>query len=428
MIVACPDCGTIQRTPSLARHERSLCVRCEKVLERTTGRSVDFALALSVATLLLLVPANTTRLMTLPFGGIERTSRLGSGIFVMWREGWPLLAIGVALQGVILPFFRFGMLSACLVAIRLGRQGHWTGPVFRWAERFDLWAMPDVFLLGAIVGYSRVAVHLPVEIGPGGWCLIAAAFLTMLTRATLDRRALWRLIGDPGGPVEGPRIACTACDLVRPATWEGKRCPRCALRLSRRKPASLQLTTALVIAGFPLFILSNWFPITIQSQLGNTTNQTIIWGVSQLVDANLYPLAVLIFTASIMIPLVKLTVLGWLVWSIHHHSAARLVLKTRLFRFVEEIGRWSNMDIFTVTIFLPIFHIGNFLDVRIGGGAPAFLAVIVITMFAAKFFDPRLLWDQASGSMARARSTRVVGMPVRTPSPFRSTRRASSGI
>lgn len=425
MIIACPDCGTIQRTPSLGRHERSLCLRCEKVLERTSGRSVDFALALSVATLLLLVPANASRLMTLSFGGIERTSRLGSGVFVMWREGWPLLAIGVALQGVILPFFRFGMLSACLVAVRLGRQGRWTGPVFRWAERFDLWAMPDVFLLGAVVGYSRVAVHLQVGIGPGGWCLIAAAFLTMLTRATLDRRALWRLIGDPGGSVRGPRIACTMCDLVRPVTWEGKRCPRCGLRLSRRKPGSLELTTALVIAGFPLFILSNVFPISIQSQLGSTTNQTIIWGVSRLVDANLYPLAALIFVASIMIPFVKLTVLGWLVWSVHHHSPAHLVLKTRLFRFVEEIGRWSNMDIFTVTIFLPIFHIGNFLDVRIGGGAPAFLAVIVITMFAAKSFDPRLLWDQASDPTARPRPARVLRAPARLLSPFRTPSRAS---
>ena len=65
--------------------------------------------------------------------------------------------------------------------------------MFRWSESLDLWAMPDVFLIGAAVGYSRVAPHMSVSIGPGGWCLIASAILAMLTRASLDRRAIWRV-------------------------------------------------------------------------------------------------------------------------------------------------------------------------------------------------------------------------------------------
>lgn len=398
MIIACPDCGTIQRLPDLGRHGRSLCRRCGKVLERRAGRSLDAALALSFTTFVLWFPANLGTLMTIQFAGIERSSHLGSGVFEMWSEGWPYLAIVVGLQGVILPFLRSGLLASTLVAVRLGRHGPWTGSVFRWAEHLDLWAMPDVFLFGAAIGYSRVAVHIPVIIGIGGYSLIAAAFFTMMTRASIDRMAIWRMIANPEPPEAGPRLACTECDLVLPADMAAGRCPRCRAWLSRRKPFAIAHPAALVIAGFPLFVLSNWFPLSIQYGPGPTVeNQTIAWGVLQLVDANLWLLAAIIFTASILIPLVKLISLSWLLWSIHHHSDRRLVLKTRVFRFVEEIGRWSNIDIFTITIFIPIFQIGGFLSVRIGTGAPAFLAVIVLTMFAAKLFDPRLLWDQARG-------------------------------
>ncbi|MEO9189124.1 MAG: paraquat-inducible protein A [Acetobacteraceae bacterium] len=395
MIIACPDCGTIQRLPVLGRHGRSLCRRCGKVLERAAGRSLDAALALSFTTFLLWFPANLATLMTIRFAGIERSSHLGSGVAEMWHEGWPYLAIVVGLQGVVLPFLRFGLMATALAAIRLERQGRWTGWVYRWAEHLDLWAMPDVFLLGAAIGYSRVAVHIPVIIGVGGYSLIAAAFFTMMTRASVDRVVVWRAIAHPDPPLSGPRLACTECDLVLSGDLAGHRCPRCLARLSRRKPFAVSYAAALVIAGFPLFVMSNWFPLSIQYGPGSAVeNQTIAWGVLQLVDANLWVLAVVIFMASILIPLTKLISLSWLLWSIHHRSEKRLVLKTRVFRFVEEIGRWSNIDIFTITIFIPIFQVGGFLSVRAGTGAPAFLAVIVLTMFAAKLFDPRLLWDQ----------------------------------
>lgn len=336
--------------------------------------------------------------MTLRFGGIERSSRLGSGVLEMWHEGWALLAVVVGLQGVVLPFFRFGLLAAVLAAIRLGRHGAWTGRIFRWAEHLDLWAMPDVFLIGAAVGYSRVAAQIPVQINTGGWCLISAAFFTMMTRASLDRRAIWRCISRPSLPTPGPQIACTECDVVLPATEVGHRCPRCLARLSWRKPASVRRVAALVMAGFPLYIISNWFPMSVQHRLGSVQDQTIAWGVLRLVNAGFWPLAAIIFAASILIPLGKLISLSWLLWSIHHDSDRRLVLKTRVFRFVEEIGRWSNIDIFTITIFLPIMQVGNLISVRAGTGAPAFLAVIVLTMLAAKIFDPRLLWDKAETS------------------------------
>lgn len=395
MAIACPDCGTIQVVPRLRGAGKLLCCCCGNTLEHASGRGIDTPLALSLATLILLFPANLMTLLSVSIAGVERSSVLGSGIIGMWREGYLLLAIVVGLQGVVLPFLRFGMLSTVLVAVRLERQGPWTGMVFRMADRLDLWAMPDVFLIGAGVGYSRVAARLPLHIGAGGWALIAAAGFSMLTRATLDRRAVWRIIGDWERPVPGPTVACRDCDLVLPASWQGRHCPRCRARLRSREPFSLMRAAALVATGYLLYPVANYFPMSIDTQLGQVHGHTIAGGIEQLVTAGLWPLACIIFTTSIAIPLLKLVGLTWMIWSVRHHSATRLVFKTRLYRIIGEIGRWSNVDVFTIAIFLPLMQFNPLVTVQAAIGASAFLAVIVVTMLAVRFFDPRLMWDQA---------------------------------
>jgi uncharacterized paraquat-inducible protein A len=214
------------------------------VLERTAGRSVDAALALAIATFVLWFSANLSTLLTLHVIGIDRSSRLGSGVIGLFNERLWLVGIVVGLQGIILPFFRFGLLASALAGIKLNRQDLWTGFAFRWAQRLDLWSMPDVFLIGGVIGYSRIAAVLPVTIGPGGWCFIAAAFLTMLTRATLDDRSVWRMIKPPDYTEHGNHIACTECALVLAENMAGRRCPRCAAWLHYRKPYSMMRCTA----------------------------------------------------------------------------------------------------------------------------------------------------------------------------------------
>jgi paraquat-inducible protein A len=393
-LLACPDCGTVQLLPKLRGRGRLICCRCASTLERSTGRGIDTTLALSLATLLMLFPANLMTLFSVSFAGIERGSRLGSGIIAMWAEGWPVMAVILGLQGIVLPFIRFGLLSAVLAALRFGRHGRWTGPAFRWSQTLDAWAMPDVFLIGAAVGYGRVAAKIPLQIGPGGWSLITAAALAMLTRAEIDRRAIWRMIPAADHVDDSRRFACVACDLVIPESLIGRRCPRCRAKLFRRRPASLLRTAALVTAGFLFYPVANWFPMSTDVRLGHANPHTIASGVERLLSAGFWPLAAVIFTASIAIPLVKLGGLTWLIWSTRHGSERHLLFKTRAYRFIEEVGRWQNIDVFTIAIFLPLMQFGSLASVHAAKGAPAFLSVAVLTMLAARLFDPRLMWDR----------------------------------
>lgn len=121
--------------------------------------------------------------------------------------------------------------------------------------------MPDVFLIGCAIGYSRVEAYVPVRIATGGWCMIGDAFMAMMTRASLDRQSIWSRIQTSTVPrVGAPPIGCTACDLVIAATAEGERCPRCRERVWRRKPFAVTRAAALTMAGFLLYPVANIYP------------------------------------------------------------------------------------------------------------------------------------------------------------------------
>ncbi len=376
---------------------------CEDVLERTSGRSLRGALACSLTALILWFPANFLSLMTIRGpAGLVSTTHLFGGCVIIWRLGWPLMAAVLTLEGIVLPFFRFGLLAATLIAVRRGGHGRWVGRCFRWSERLDEWAMPDVFLLAGAIGYGRVAALIPVRIDAGGYALVAGALMAMLTRGTLDRRAVWRRIATVSDHLGWDAVACTRCDLLVSPRLEGGHCPRCAARLHRRKPFSFIRTAALTLAGFALLPLANLYPLSIFYKEGVSHPQTIFIGVQLLFQNGYAPLGVLIFVTSIGFPVTKLVALFWFLVSIYWRSSQRLRFKTKLYRFVSEIGRWSNLDPFTLVIFTPMVQFGQVAHFGVGGGGPAFLAMVVISMFATDAFDPRLLWDIA----ARRRGSR----------------------
>ena len=395
MTIACSDCGTLQDLPRLEAGTAALCPTCDNWMERTSGRGVTAGLACAIATLALLFPANLLPLMSVSVLGMTRESEIISGVVVLWNGQWVIVASLVAAFVVILPFLRFGLLACVLGNVRLGRKPSWIGPAFRWCLHLDQWAMPDVFLIGFAIGYSRVASNLTVSIEAGGFCLIAAALLCMLSRATLDRRTVWRAIAPEHAAPNAAAtvISCDVCELVLTGEWEGHRCPRCRLRVNSRRPDVVPRTAALLIAGLALYIPANLYPMSIAMQAGREVPHRIIDGVRELLQAGFWPLAVIIFCTSIAIPLAKLLGLGWLLLSVRRGSRTHLVFKTRFYRFIDEIGRWSSVDVFTIAVFAPLMRFGGLASARAYWGATAFMLVVVLTMAASRSFDPRLLWD-----------------------------------
>jgi paraquat-inducible protein A len=192
-------------------------------------------------------------------------------------------------------------------------------------------------------------------------------------------------------------LSCQACHLLcrEPSTSAHRRlhCPRCGAALHRRKPNSLARTWALVLAAFVFYIPANLLPITKVTSLGAVQSDTIMSGVIYFIHSGMWPIALVIFVASVAVPLLKLLILTYLLVSVKRKSTWRPRDRTRLYRMTEAVGRWSMVDIYVVTILVALVNLGALATIEAGPGAVFFGAVVVITMFAAMSFDPRLIWD-----------------------------------
>ena len=188
-------------------------------------------------------------------------------------------------------------------------------------------------------------------------------------------------------------VACHSCHLLCRLTQAPADCPRCGAALHSRKPNSLARAWALVIAAVVFYIPANLLPITHTISLGNVQSDTIMSGVIYFVQSGSWPVALVIFVASVFVPLLKLLVLAFLLISVQRRWQWRPVDRTRLYRLTEVIGRWSMLDIFVVTILVALVHLGALATIEAGAGAVFFAAVVVVTMLAAEAFDPRLIWD-----------------------------------
>lgn len=185
--------------------------------------------------------------------------------------------------------------------------------------------------------------------------------------------------------------ACHACAKLSAA--DTPRCPRCGAPLHPRKPHSMQRAWAWLLSGLILYAPANLYPIMITETLGRAEANTIIGGVVALFEHGSYLVAVVVFGASVLIPLLKFFVMAYLLITIHNMSRRRLADRHRLFRIVEFIGRWSMIDVFVVAILAALVQLSGLGKVLPGPAAGAFAAMVVCTMLSAAALDPRLLWD-----------------------------------
>lgn len=198
-------------------------------------------------------------------------------------------------------------------------------------------------------------------------------------------------------------IQCPGCGLVLKFEAAGRgaaHCPRCAVPLQRRKPQSLERSWAFLIAATILYIPANLLPVMHRTQLFETESDTIISGVIELWKAGSWDLAIIVFTASIVVPILKIATLAFLLITTQRGSTLGRRERTRLYRIIEFVGHWSMLDVFVVALLVTLVHFGILAQVQPGGGIIAFGAVVVLTMLASQSFDPRLIWDEPAAGKA----------------------------
>jgi paraquat-inducible protein A len=407
-LLACRDCGQLHRTASaFVPGHRLACTRCGRGLSRFPPFGLDTPLALATTALILLLLANVYPIFLVNLEGRGGQDLLISGPFRLAEYGGPFAGLAMLVAGLS---FVVPVIWLCLVVIVLAGLS-WGDPALRsrlaplWKTALLLypWSMLDVYLLGAYVAYSRLSEAVETEVAAGGYALGALVLVQAMLMVTLGVRRIWDMIADPRAFAPqpgGPWIMCGACQLVvaspeAGATGTRQRCPRCAMPLEPRQPGSLSATLALITAAAILYLPANLLAVMTVERFGRVNSYTILAGVDELVQLGMWPLALLVFFASIVVPMLKLVSLAWFLHAIRRRSAGRLQERTVLYRLIDVVGRWSNIDVFMVSILAASLQFGFLTTVDPEAGVVSFAAVVVLTMVATAVFDPRLMWDAA---------------------------------
>lgn len=395
---SCPDCGLMSVLPPAAPGSSIHCPRCHKSFRRVRSSTFTHLISYSVAALVFCVLAAIAPFIRVTLYGRFQVSSLWTGPHMLQEQNLEPLAMVVIFTTLVLPVAELVLMNIVLLGPSFGIPATISAHAFRWVKKMALWAMLEVYLLGFLVAYKRLSAMTYVHIDTAVYALILAIVFTALMETELDSEDIWRRLGRNHAPQTGDDaeewIGCDLCFMASKHT-PGSDCPRCGHTLHVRKKNSLEHTWAYVIAAALCYIPANYFPVMNITQLSSTTSYTIIGGMMEFWDQGFLPLALLIFVASILIPLSKIVMLVYMLDATRKRSSSNLLLRTRIYRLIRFIGRWSMVDIFMASIMVALVQFGQIANITSGIGGVYFCAVVIFTMLAVESFDARLMWDSA---------------------------------
>ena len=397
---SCRHCGSLYPAVKLGGGQRSFCRVCHAPLNRGIRDPITLPLALSIAGLILLVIAMAFPMLVFEMQGRAHTSHLTSGITVFWTQGYGTLAVIVALTSVVAPFSNLFCMLYALTPLKLGIRLPGDKIAFRWVTLTRPWAMLDVFMIGLLVALVKLADLADLSLETGFYAFFGAIVLMSLANGVLTPKNLWPLFNPVGftpgnmndfaAPTQA-HAACATCGHVAAKTGI---CARCGARLRGVPRYDLHAPWAWLLAAVLCYVPANIYPVMTVTFFGQTQSDTIVSGVVALARAGEWAVAVIVFAASVLVPIGKISALGLIYLSVMRGAHRSRRRRTGLFRITEAIGRWSMIDIFMVSILAALVKLDAVATIEPGIGALAFCAVVILTMFSALSFDSRLIWSR----------------------------------
>lgn len=416
-LIACHDCDLLQRETLLPRGASALCRRCGAELYRNRSASIDRTLAWALAATIFFIVANAFPILGLKVNGtIVQTTLSGAGV-LLYRDGmWPVSALVFATT-LLMPALEILAVLYLLAPLKFGLAAPRRHLAYRVLQLARPWSMTEVLIVGILVALVKLVHIASVVPGVGLWALGAAMLSLAAMAAAFDPRTVWRHGGVTGVDAAGasaggsspgaePAVSaptaerarlftCHVCGLLcaPPAHAHEGDCPRCGARVHFRKPDSIARTWAFLVAAMVLYIPANLLPIMHTSSLFGAQHDTILSGVVYLWVSGSWPLAIVVFIASVAVPMLKILALMFLVIGTRMRMRGMRRRNTRIYRMLEFVGPWSMLDIYVIAMLVALVQFSALATIRAGPAAIAFGAVVVLTMLAARSFDPRLQWD-----------------------------------
>jgi len=340
-LVACGSCDWLHYRTIIEKGSRASCSRCGHELYTRKPFSIDRVLAAALAGVVFLLLSLVLPFLSLSQAGITSSISVLDAVDALWASDMKWLCVMAVGMIILLPLVRLSLLIWVMFRLRF-RLGVLPSMrvAMRWAEKLEPWAMAEIFMVGVVVSLVKIADLASLTVGLAFWS-----------------------------------------------------CRLCGASVRSRKRHSLQRTWAFLIVGLMAYIPANLYPILITTSFSGNTSDTIISGVIALAQSGSIFVAVVVFVASILIPVTKFVIIVGLALSLHFQWNMSQKTRQTLHRVTEFIGRWSMIDVFVVAVLAGIIQLGAILTIEPGVGINAFALSVVFTMFSATSLDPRLIWD-----------------------------------
>ncbi|WP_407333388.1 PqiA/YebS family transporter subunit [Enterovibrio sp. 27052020O] len=420
-LISCRECGLVCAIPNLEYGQGAACPRCNHTLLTSVKNSHTKVLAYGLSCGIMLVLSCIFPFMSIRVQGLSNDIVLLNALSVFHYFDNDVLAAMLIFTVVLLPVLTVAALM--YLFFKASRSEHcernanrWTQFLCRFVLRIEPWLLVDIFFVGVLVSIVKIAAMAEMSLGPAFWTFFLYAHLVLKCSRVADKQWLWdRLFptqsyahvhaGDTH--LSQTHLVCRLCSQINPTHASNQhdptKCQRCGSGLQVFNPSTiLNRSTALLITAIILYIPANLYPMMYTTSFGASDASTIMDGVILIWQLGSYPIALIILTASIIVPITKMLILVHLLIkakSSRKQGSRDALMRLKQYRFIEIIGRWSMIDIFVVAILTALVQFHQLMSITPGPAVFYFALVVVFTLLATHAFDPRILW-QTDGVLA----------------------------
>lgn len=399
--ILCPQCDLLVEIPVIAIGQKAKCPRCHTTLTSRWKEPRKRPIGYAISALFMLLLANLFPFVNMNVAGLSSEVTLIQIPRVLVSDNYASMASLFMVVVQLLP--AICMLSIIILCLNTRLSAHWKVSIARTLFRLRTWCMVEIFLAGVLVSFVKLMAYGDVGVGASFVPYVLFCLLQLRAFQCTDRYWLWQQVEPAPRLVQPLRVgesglsqglrSCNCCMAILPAAQSV--CSRCETKGHARRKNSLQWTMALLVTSVLLYIPANLLPIMITQALGTKITSTIMAGVVLLWGEGSYPVAMVIFIASIMVPSLKMLAIGWLCWDANSDKKIDRERLHVIYEMVEFVGRWSMIDVFVIAVLSALVRMGQLMSIYPDIGALLFAGVVILTMFAAMTFDPRLIWDRA---------------------------------
>jgi paraquat-inducible protein A len=376
----------------------AVCPHCNTKLSVSKANQDSSVVALSLSAIFMLLSSMFYPFLSFSSSGITQTITLPDAARILFNYDNDFLGLFIDASIIGLPMLLLVLIIPLHLGLLKALPYEWGKRLLKVTFALEPWIMSEIFLIGVMVSMVKIMSMADITFGVSFWSYVAFVVCYVAATTRLNKQRLWQQLREPiyieqtlpnTRAIDQGLKACHVCGQL----CNTDVCSRCETKTFSRNPNSIQKAAAWLITSVACYIPANVYPIMYTTSLGDETPSTLIGGVMILWASGSYPIAMIIFLASVVVPLAKALVLSFLCFMVTRPANRQTKSYTRVYQLTEFIGKWSMIDVFVVAILVALVQLGNLMSVTPGIGTVFFTTMVICQMLAAHAFDPRLLWD-----------------------------------